>query len=337
PVPPAAWWAWFPRFANSSAREMRASSPMPTGSPSRLSVSSNASRPSSLVTLNLIRHHGLPSLEMKQVLIIEDDQLVANIYSNKFSVDHFQVETALDGSAGLDLIGSFHPDVVLLDLMLPKISGLDLLRKIRSQPGLEKLPIIVFSNTYLSNMVQEAWKAGATKCLSKANCTPKQVLEVVQSLLPATSALAAATAKPSGSGSAAASNAATDAEFQAELLRSFVESLPATLVNLRSHLQTLIKTADEPTRVKLLQDLYRKIRALTGNAGIAGMLQIAQMADTLEALLKDLAEKPKNINASSLRTVALAVDFLGNLFDRANLPEARTQIQLTGRVLVVDD
>src|SRR5580698_103553 len=136
---------------------------------------------------------------MKKVLIIEDDQLVANIYSNKFSVDHFQVETAMDGAAGFDLIGTFHPDVVILDLMLPKVSGLDLLKKIRSQPGLEKLPIIVFSNTYLSNMVQEAWKAGATKCLSKANCTPKQVIEVVRGLVshaPAAPAPAPASPEP---------------------------------------------------------------------------------------------------------------------------------------------
>ena len=48
------------------------------------------------------------------------------------------------------------------------------------------MPVIVFSNTYLTNMVQEAWKAGATKCLSKANCTPKQVIEVVRSALPST-------------------------------------------------------------------------------------------------------------------------------------------------------
>src|SRR6185369_15150292 len=120
---------------------------------------------------------------MKKVLIIEDDQIVANIYRNKFTVEGYQVEIAFDGETGLDLVRSFRPDAVILDLMLPKITGVELMKKIRADADFEKLPLIVFSNTYLSNMVQEAWKAGATKCLSKANCTPKHVIDAVRSAL----------------------------------------------------------------------------------------------------------------------------------------------------------
>ena len=106
---------------------------------------------------------------MKKVLIIEDDQIVANIYRNKLAVNGFQVEIAGDGESGLELIKKLHPDILLLDLMLPKISGVELLKKIRSEPDFREMPIIVFSSTYLSNVVQDAWKAGATKCLSKAS------------------------------------------------------------------------------------------------------------------------------------------------------------------------
>src|SRR5207244_10077482 len=100
---------------------------------------------------------------MSKILIIEDDQIVANIYRNKFCLEGFQVEVALDGSAGLDLVRSFRPDAVLLDLMLPKLTGVELMKSIRSEPDFEKVPIIVFSNTYLTTMVEQAWKAGATK------------------------------------------------------------------------------------------------------------------------------------------------------------------------------
>ena len=120
---------------------------------------------------------------MKKILIIEDDQIVANIYRNKLSVEGYKVEVALDGEVGRELIKSFRPDVIVLDLMLPKITGLELMKEIRAEPDFAKVPVIVFSNTYLTNMVQEAWKAGATKCLSKANCTPKHVLDVVRSAL----------------------------------------------------------------------------------------------------------------------------------------------------------
>jgi PleD family two-component response regulator len=182
--------------------------------------------------------------------------------------------------------------------MLPKMSGLDLLKKIRAHEGMKHLPVIVFSNTYLSNMVQEAWKAGATKCLSKANCTPKQVIEVVRSLA----------AQPAGTPAAVAPRispvvpevpGAGDADdaFQADLRRTFFGGLPAALAACRSHLQTAAKSQDDSLRVKYLEELYRRVHTLTSNAGITGVVQIAQMADALEALLKELYEKPKSINA----------------------------------------
>jgi DNA-binding response OmpR family regulator len=280
---------------------------------------------------------------MNKILIVEDDQLVANIYRNKFAVDGYQAEVALDGEAGFELIKSFQPDIVILDLMIPKISGLELLKKIRAEAHLKQLPVVVFSNTYLSNMVQDAWKAGATKCLSKANCTPKQVLEVIRSLLPTATgspggAPAPATPKPAASANKANAAADSDAAFQAELRQNFVDSLPATLNSLRTLLQGLFKSVDETGRVKQLQELYRRIHALTGNAGIAGTHQVAQMSDAVEALVKELYEKPRNINASTQRTVALAIDFMGTLFEQARLTGAQPQLTpFHGNVLVVDD
>lgn len=270
---------------------------------------------------------------MKKILIIEDDQLVANIYRNKFAVDGYLVEIALDGESGYELVNTFHPDIVILDLMLPKVTGLDLLKKIRSQPKLKNLPVIVFSNTYLSNMVQDAWKAGATKCLSKANCTPKQVIEVARGLFQPQTIARGNPAAGSVSG-----ESASDAAFQAELRQSFLQTVPATLTASRTALQALAKNPDEASRVRQLQELYRRIHAMTGNAGVAGMHHIAQMGDALEALVKELYDKPRNINASTLRTVAVAIDFLGVLFERTRQPQAQsTQPQLQPSILVVDD
>jgi len=286
---------------------------------------------------------------MKKVLIIEDDQIVANIYRNKFSHEGFQVEIALDGNVGLELVRSFRPDAVVLDLMLPKLTGLELMKQIRSDPQFEKLPVIVFSNTYLTQMIQEAWKAGATKCLSKSNCTPKQVIDVVRSTLPNNGTAVAHAAGPQAAESSnnpsptrsvpvgqtePASSGEADAKFQSELRKSFVESLPGTLGTVRALLQGMIKADNEVNRLKHVHELYRRIHAVTGNAGLAGMLQISQMADALEALLKELYEKPKNITASTLRTVASAIDFLGVLFERGIQPEKE---HVPANILVVDD
>ena len=127
----------------------------------------------------------------------------------------------------------------------------------------------------------------------------------------------------------------TDSAFQADLRANFFDSLPATIVTLRSSLQTLFKADNEITRLKQIYELYRRIHALNGNAGIAGFVQVAQMSAALEALLKEIYEKPKNINSSTLRTVAAAVDFLGVLFERGALPE-NPEMPATN-ILVVDD
>jgi len=265
---------------------------------------------------------------VKKILIIDDDLAVANIYRNKLSLDGFQVEVASDGEVGLELVRSFRPDAMLLELMVPKLSGVAVVKQVRSDPAFAKLPIIVFSNTYLTNLVQDAWKAGATKCLSKSNCTPKQIIEVLRSVLSA-----------NGNGAIAQTPEAVKKEPEKTdtilLKKSTIQAFPATLSVLRGLLQATSKADNEEARVSNLQELYRQIHALTANAGITGMVPIAQMADALEALLKELHEKPKNINVSTLRTIASSIDFLGVLFDSASLQEWPELP--ASNILVVDD
>ena len=284
---------------------------------------------------------------MKKILIVEDDQIVANIYRNKFSVEGFKVEVASDGLSGLGMVESFRPDAVVLDLMLPKMTGVEFMKEVRAKVDFKTLPVIVFSNTYLTNMVQEAWKAGATKCLSKANCTPSQVIEVLRGLLGnSQSENQNGDANPSRNSSPASSKAtavpavngtafATEADFQAGLLKSFRDSMPPTMVALRAQLQGLFKAATEEVRLKQVQDIYRRIHTVTGNAAAVGLTRISCVADALEALLKELYEKPKNINASTQRTVASTIDFLGVLCER-DLDAAHQEMP-PANILVVDD
>jgi CheY-like chemotaxis protein len=115
-------------------------------------------------------------------------------------------------------------------------------------------------------------------------------------------------------------------------------SLPACIAACRAHLQSAIRSSDEASRIKYLQELYRRVHTITGNAGMAGVVSIAQMTDALEALVKELYEKPKNVNASTLRTVALTVDFLNLLFERTPLAEPKLMPSPSKpNILVVDD
>jgi CheY-like chemotaxis protein len=277
---------------------------------------------------------------MKKVLIIEDNQIVANVYRNKLAVEGYQAEIATDGETGLKLMRTFKPDVIVLDLMLPQMTGVEVIKLIRSEREFSKVPIIVFSNTYLTNLIQEAWKAGATKCLSKANCSPTEVLDVVRHTIGESGALPQAQPAPAMSPYAvlpqsAAPGSGVDDAFQSELRKSFIDGLPATLAILRASLQGLIKADNETLQLKNIYELHRRLHALTGNAGIAGLVPIAQMSGALEALLRDLYEKPQNINTSTLRTVATAADFLGFLFEHGTSQDKQ---EMPGaNILVVDD
>ncbi len=226
---------------------------------------------------------------MKKILIIEDDEILANIYRNKLTVEHYNVEVSNNGESGLALMRSFKPDMILLDLLLPQLSGVDVIKHIRSESDFAKLPIVVFSNTYLTNLIQDAWKAGATKCLSKARCSPKDILEIVRHTIgtAATNGIPHADSSPDttivSKAEVPAADAKGDAEFQAELRKSFIESLPATIATLRAGLQNLSRATDDVLRLKQIYDLHRRIHALAGNAGIAGLFLIGQMSAALEA------------------------------------------------------
>ncbi len=274
---------------------------------------------------------------MKKILIIEDDQIIANVYRNKLTLGGYQTEAALDGESGLELMRTFRPDALVLDLMLPKMSGVEVIKEIRGELEFSKLPIIVFSNTYLTNLVQEAWKAGATKCISKSNCSPKDFLDLVCRTVGDSGAFPPAYQKTDGAPKArpVAIAADNDAAFQSDLRKTFINGLPATLIALRAGLQSFIKADTEVARLKQIHELYRRVHATNGNAGLVGLVQIAHMAAALEALLKELYENPENINASTLHTVAAAVDFLGFLFERGTRPEKQEMPVVS--ILVVDD
>ena len=321
---------------------------------------------------------------MKKVLIIEDDPVVAHIYRTRLEKEDYTVETCGDGQAGFYRIHEFHPDAVLLDLMLPKMNGIDILKKIRAQGQFNRIPIVVFTNAYVPNMIQEAFSAGASHVFNKATLTPRQILDSLHSLVmpdsdgsvagpsASTSSISAPVsdqryASPQGIGLPEASYhsgpprnsypplpaqqqtlpptpepepeptpepVSEDSKFQEELRQEFIATSQETVGVLRKHLQDFTKTTNEAARMPFLADLYRKVHALTGGAGLAGFETMAQMAAALEVLLKELQDKPKNINASTLRTVAHSVDFIADLF-KASSPTLSTLP--TARILVVDD
>ncbi len=271
---------------------------------------------------------------MNKILIIEDDLVVANIYRNKLAVEGFQVDIAHSGEDGLFQIMKDKPDVVILDLCLPKMNGVEVITKIRSDAATLTLPIIIFSNIYLTTLVQQAWKAGANKCLSKANCAPKEVVEAVRNVLGQKTEpinKGATVFTPRAKIAVTPSETGTHTEFHT----AFNSTFPSRVTALRNSIKALSKATTDAERTQHASDLYRTAHKLTGGANVTGLGIVAQLSEAIEALLTELHEKPANINASTIRTIASAVDFLPALFEHAS----RTGAQEThvSNILVVDD
>jgi CheY-like chemotaxis protein len=288
----------------------------------------------------------------KHILIVEDDPIIADLYQRKLTAERFVVELAGDGATAIESLKARRPDIVLLDLLLPQINGIEVLKFVRSTPGLQTLPVVVFTNSYLGDLVQSAWKAGANKCLTKAICTPRQVVGVVCATLTETAAKPAASAEKlaepaaprtlPATSSVSVADAGPESAMEHEMRRQFVSSSPQLLAEVRQRLQAVVKSEADAAylrwleeRAQLLGEMYRTLHSLTGKAGVAGFRQCAQFSSALEAFLRELHQAPQNANSSSLRTFAHAVDLLARLLDA----EGRTDhdSSVVPLALIVDD
>lgn len=118
------------------------------------------------------------------ILIIEDDLFLSAMYAEKLSLEGFTVVTALDGEVGLIEADRSQPNVILLDIMLPKRNGFEVLRTIRAKPALAHIPIIMLTNLNQPEQVKQAQTLGATDYLVKAHFIPAEVVERIKYYLP---------------------------------------------------------------------------------------------------------------------------------------------------------
>ncbi len=133
--------------------------------------------------LNPRKGHADTEAVMKKVLIIEDDPVAGTVYQRFLQANGFATELAADGLKGLEQLSVFQPDAVLLDLMMPKLGGIEVLKRIRADDASRDLPVIVMTNACVPAFIDLATKAGAHMVMDKSNATPDEVLETLQAIL----------------------------------------------------------------------------------------------------------------------------------------------------------
>lgn len=266
---------------------------------------------------------------MKTILVIQHDPTVGAIYRSRFQTEGYQVELASDGETGLAMLAQNKPCLLILDLTLPKISGVEIIRKIRSTPATRSLPVVVLTDAYNSDTVKRAWEAGADRCLTKMTSPPAQVLKVCHALL-----LERSAHSPDPEDGSKLTPTAARALLNG-LARSFWDEAPQWLATLRSLWIAVARVEESANRMPLLFELYQKVHSLTGNAVAAETCSIARLSSALEALLKELHDKPAHINRTTLSTVAQGLDFLEALVRKIGPADEDYFDQIS--ILAVDD
>jgi DNA-binding response OmpR family regulator len=120
---------------------------------------------------------------MKTILFIEDEAALQKTFGDMFQMKGYKMLSAMDGESGVELSKKALPDLILLDLILPKVHGLDVLKVIKEDPKTKDIPIIILTNLEGINEVEKALELGATTYLVKAQYNLEEVFEKIKKVL----------------------------------------------------------------------------------------------------------------------------------------------------------
>ncbi len=120
---------------------------------------------------------------MRKILFIEDDPLIVKIYTTRLTADGHQVLSADNGEQGLKLAQEQKPDLIILDIMMPKMDGFGVLMQLKGDEATKSIPIIVYSNLAQEEEIARAKSLGANDFVIKANLSPTEMVEKIKSYL----------------------------------------------------------------------------------------------------------------------------------------------------------
>ena len=121
----------------------------------------------------------------KLLLIVEDDPLMSRMYQKIFTFEKYEVATAGDGEEGLEKARTLKPMLILLDVMMPKMNGLQVLAKLKSDPDTKSIPVMMLTNLAGEKDAENALMKGAVKYIVKSEHDPKQVVGMVKEIIAA--------------------------------------------------------------------------------------------------------------------------------------------------------
>ncbi len=119
----------------------------------------------------------------KQLLLIEDDTLIRELYSRQMAAEGLSTDAFDNGIDGIEAARNKHYDLILLDIMMPKMNGLEVLKILKSDDRTKNMPVLFLTNLGQDSVLQEGTKLGTIGSLIKASYTPAQIIAEIKKIL----------------------------------------------------------------------------------------------------------------------------------------------------------
>jgi len=120
---------------------------------------------------------------MAKILLIEDNEFVARMYENIFTLEHYEVSWASNGEKGVQQAQDWQPNLIMLDIIMPNVSGLKILELLKADESTKNIPVVMLTVIGEEEVIDQCFKLGASGYLIKPSLNPDQVLKEVQTYL----------------------------------------------------------------------------------------------------------------------------------------------------------
>ena len=125
----------------------------------------------------------MPKDTKAKIILIEDDNFLVEMYTTKFELEGFAVVSAEDGQKGLEMVKRENPDIILLDILMPKMDGFAVLDALKKDKALADIPVILLTNLGQKDDVKKGFEKGAVGYLIKAHFMPSEVVDKIKKIL----------------------------------------------------------------------------------------------------------------------------------------------------------
>lgn len=254
-----------------------------------------------------------------RIMVADDDPFIVELYRAKLTREGFEVAGVSDGEEAIAKLRAWHPDLLLLDMSMPRMGGLEVLQFVRSDSKLKDTPVIVLSNTSSDSVMTEIWDMKPARYLTKRDSKPKKVMEEILEVFRELPDASHGDDEPSGIRASSQSR-----------------NIPFDFDSAKDALSTFVSAADGRDRSDAMLDAYKNIQApLNKMKDVDPRTTVYQYANAFDNLYETLYTKPEYINASTYATLRQATEILPRVLQL--LDERELSVQTDARVLLASD